>query len=160
MSNQLQKAINLARMTGDRLIVFDSSHPEDAYVVVPFDQYEEDFCESEELIEDLLDEYEDMDSDYRIEDDQDECYSLGGTKKVLTNEEQVDKINRDIDAWKNMEEINKIQENNSGIMNFEDGFSRERTKTKRGSWAIPRNIKEGANEIIEEDRQYLDEAPF
>ncbi|HPT08506.1 MAG TPA: hypothetical protein PLE28_02320 [bacterium] len=40
MSKQLKQVINLAKKTGDRIIVFDNSEPDDSFVVMPFKQYE------------------------------------------------------------------------------------------------------------------------
>ena len=40
MSKQLQKAIELAKKTGDRVIVFSGQEDEDGYVILPFAEYE------------------------------------------------------------------------------------------------------------------------
>jgi len=40
MSKQLKQVINLSKKTGDRIIVFDNSEPEDSFVVMTLDQYE------------------------------------------------------------------------------------------------------------------------
>lgn len=40
MSKQLKQVINLSKKTGDRIIVFDNSDPDDSFVVLPLDQYE------------------------------------------------------------------------------------------------------------------------
>ena len=39
-SNQLQKAINLVKKTGDRLIVFDKAESGNPFVVMSIDEYE------------------------------------------------------------------------------------------------------------------------
>lgn len=41
MSKQLKQVINLSKKTGDKIIVFDNSEPEDSFVVMPLNQYEE-----------------------------------------------------------------------------------------------------------------------
>jgi len=41
MSNKLQKVMQLAKKTGDRIVVFDNSLPDDSYVVMPLNEYEE-----------------------------------------------------------------------------------------------------------------------
>lgn len=41
MSKQLKQVINLSKKTGDRIIVFDNSEPEDSFVLMGLDQYEE-----------------------------------------------------------------------------------------------------------------------
>jgi PHD/YefM family antitoxin component YafN of YafNO toxin-antitoxin module len=40
MSKQLKQVINLSKKTGDRIIVFDNSEPEDSFVLMGLDQYE------------------------------------------------------------------------------------------------------------------------
>ena len=39
MQDQLAKAINLAKKTGDRLIVFDSAKPDSVFVVMSLKDY-------------------------------------------------------------------------------------------------------------------------
>ena len=41
MSEQLKKVLSLARRTGDRIVVFDNSEPDNSFVVMGLDQYEE-----------------------------------------------------------------------------------------------------------------------
>ncbi|MFA5643937.1 MAG: hypothetical protein WC928_00205 [Patescibacteria group bacterium] len=41
MSKQLKQVINLSKKTNDRIIVFDNSEPEDSFVLMTLDQYEE-----------------------------------------------------------------------------------------------------------------------
>ena len=40
MSKQLKQVINLSKRTGDRIIVFDNSEPDNSFVVMTLDQYE------------------------------------------------------------------------------------------------------------------------
>jgi len=40
MTSGLQKAFDLSKKTGDKLIVFDSSRPDNTFVVMPIDEYE------------------------------------------------------------------------------------------------------------------------
>ncbi|OGF27252.1 hypothetical protein A2331_03725 [Candidatus Falkowbacteria bacterium RIFOXYB2_FULL_34_18] len=40
MRDQLKKAIKLAKKTGDKIMVFDSPESEDAYIIMPFEDYE------------------------------------------------------------------------------------------------------------------------
>ncbi|MCK9438825.1 MAG: hypothetical protein WCY43_02040 [Patescibacteria group bacterium] len=40
MSKQLKQVISLSKKTGDRIIVFDNSEPEDSFVLMSLDQYE------------------------------------------------------------------------------------------------------------------------
>lgn len=40
MNEQLKKAIRLSKKTGDRLMVYDMSNPDDTYIVMDIDNYE------------------------------------------------------------------------------------------------------------------------
>ncbi|MDD4271508.1 MAG: hypothetical protein PHF50_01745 [Patescibacteria group bacterium] len=132
MQDQLQKAINLAKKTGDKLIVFDSSKPDNMFVVMSLKDYENLVLGKSEV-------------------------------RGLTEDELLDKINRDIAIWKSDQEE---------AQNFEmipDYFrelpakeeSSEKAMKKAGkSWTIPSRRKINAEEIIEEDRQYLEELAF
>ena len=41
MSKQLKQVISLTKKTGDRIIVFDNSEPDNSFVVMTLDQYED-----------------------------------------------------------------------------------------------------------------------
>lgn len=41
MSKQLKQVIGLSKKTGDRIIVFDNSEPDNSFVVMTLDQYED-----------------------------------------------------------------------------------------------------------------------
>jgi hypothetical protein len=138
MMTQLQKAILLARKTGDKLIVFDSSNPETAYVIMALDQYE------------------------RIAENQTKITGL-------TEQELLDKINRDIAVWKSEQEDvgwslkkyihRQIDEDNDFGQEWNKAM--EKPIKERGRlWRIPRERKEAAEEVIEEDRHYLEDVPF
>ena len=49
MDNQLKKAISLAKKTGDRLIIYDSSNPINTFVVMSLDDYEHMVVERSEV---------------------------------------------------------------------------------------------------------------
>ena len=134
MYNQIQRAINLIRKTGDRLLISDVS--ENVYAVMALDQYE-----------DLI-------------------HERSGVRG-LTEDGLLDKINRDIAIWKsdqgpddydNKHEardndlLSNIKDNIVGKMDF--GLEDD---SRKNNWKIPGEIKEGAEEIIDEDRQYLEE---
>jgi hypothetical protein len=138
MQNQLQKAIILARKTGDKLIVFDSANPEAAYVIMTLDQYE------------------------KVAENQTKITSL-------TEQELLDKINRDIAVWKSEQEdlgwglkkyINRWREDSQEFSQDWKKFDEKLSKGKASNWRIPRERKEAAEEVIEEDRQYLEDVPF
>ncbi|MFA5360021.1 MAG: hypothetical protein WC349_03655 [Patescibacteria group bacterium] len=132
MQDQLQKAINLARKTGDKLIVVDSSKPDNVFVVMSLKDYENLVLGKSEV-------------------------------RGLTEDDLLDKINRDIAIWKS----DQLEEENIGIIpdyfkelpNKEEGFEKA-TKKFNKSWSIPSRRKINAEEIIEEDRQYLEELAF
>jgi len=135
MQDQLQKAINLAKKTGDKLIVFDSSKPENVFVVMSVKDYENLVLGKSEV-------------------------------RGLTEDELLDKINRDIAIWKTDQ---KEEENFDTIPDYfkelpakEENFEKvEKAMKKVGnSWSIPKRRKINAEEIIEEDRQYLEELAF
>ncbi len=155
MQTQLQKAIDLVKKTGDRLLVFDSAKSDNVYVVMNLKDYENLVLGKSEV-------------------------------RGLTEDELLDKINRDIAIWKSEQEFDgsgyselaknkqfdKFDFKNDEI-NFEyeeddkfdfkdmDISNFESKKKKLGeAWSIPKGVKEGAEEVIEEDRQYLEEVRF
>jgi hypothetical protein len=139
MSNQLQKALNLAKKTGDRLLVFDAKDTELAYIVMPISDYEKLVFGHSEV-------------------------------RNLTEDELLDKINRDIAIWKSEQDSVKIESKTLvDDPNFNSDFSQigrlseassgrfGKIKTGRNHWRIPPERKLAAEEIIEEDRQYLED---
>lgn len=168
-NSQLQKALNLSKKTGDRIIVFDNSESQNPYVVMDLEEYEKLIVGHSEV-------------------------------RGLTENELLDKINRDIAIWKTDSEIKdfsndfeknypkkeaksiienkpeqEIQEEEDGeyIKDiYKDDFSSPGLKEmqrniskRRQNWSIPSDrIKtvesedEGAKE--DEDRQYLEEISF
>lgn len=157
MQNQFQRAISLAKKTGDRLIIFDSAKAEDACVVLTFKDYENLILGRSEV-------------------------------KGLTEDELLDKINRDIAIWKSEQDSEQIFEKINKIPAAIDQFEIEQKeydddddddeeeeeeeedfywqpddrlskKLKKG-WSIPSARKQHAEEVIEEDRQYLEDVLF
>ena len=86
MQNYLQKAINLAKKTGDRLIIFDTNKPENSFVLMGLDEYEKIVAGKSEV-------------------------------RGLTEDELLDKINRDIAIWKSDNEYEKNIPNTPKISN-------------------------------------------
>jgi hypothetical protein len=74
MQNQLQRAMEIAKKTGDRLIVFDNAKSSDPYVVLGLDEYERLAIKRADV-------------------------------RGLTEDELLDKINRDIATWKSEREF-------------------------------------------------------
>lgn len=154
MQNQLQKAINLAKKTGDRLIVYDMSQNSEAYVVMGLDDYEKLATGHNEV-------------------------------KSLTEDELLDKINRDIAVWKNgqynkeeaAEDKTETEDSfdfvNPGLFSenieaedlSEEDFDgnnyeySEKSGHKKHQWGIPQERKVAADEL-DEDTQYLEEVKF
>lgn len=140
MQSQFQKAIDLIKKTGDKLIIFDSAKPDNGYVIMGVKDYENLVLGKSEV-------------------------------RGLTENELLDKINRDIAVWKSEREFkenlaqyrqaDKFDFFNDGkVENNEDKFGEENQKNKGNLWSIPKNIKEAADEVIEEDRQYLEDVEF
>lgn len=169
-SNQLQRAINLVKKTGDRLIVFDKAESSSPFVVMSLDEYEKLVIGHNEV-------------------------------RGLTENELLDKINRDVAVWKSDNEYNDYDQQindfsneisdfnvNNDFEDFEDAENNEneiediykedfsspglkdmqKSLSKKGnisknSWSIPSERKKAAEEVVdddEEDRQYLEELPF
>ncbi len=139
MHDKLQKAINLARRTGDRLIVFDRLNSDNPFVVMSLDEYEK--------------------------------MAIGRSEvRGLTEDELLDRINRDVAIWKSEQELNNWPQasdfrpdtefNMFGPERRVEEIKTEDKPKSRLHWAIPNNRKEAAEEIIEEDKQYLEEIKF
>ena len=179
MDNQLKKIIKLAKKTGDRIIVFDPDNNNSAYIVMTIDEYEK--------------------------------LAIGKSDvRSLTENELLDKINRDIAIWKSDQEVEAINDNfdtfnNNDLIDFEDvseekeytneletienlengeidkdiddkfftrvgsildspNFNKRRpdtvNKKSKNFWKIPVERKKAAEEIIEEDRQYLEKIDY
>lgn len=135
MQDQLRKAMDLARKTGDKLIVFDSAKPGNTFIVMSLKDYENLMFGKSEV-------------------------------RGLTEDGLLDKINRDIAIWKSEQ---KEEENIGMIPDYFKELPDERESLERDSkemkrfgknWSIPSKRKINAEEIIEEDRQYLEELEF
>jgi len=159
MQNQLQKAINLAKKTGDRLIVFDESG-ESAYVVMSLEEYERlavNRSEVRGLTEDeLLDK---INRDIAIWKNEQDFFD-----ENFNDEEEVeDYCGDDCDCPECREEAEYRHEHERPT-NFEDRFNfnkiEDRVRSRPRRWSIPRDRLEAADEVIEEDRHYLEEIPF
>ena len=156
MNKQLQRLIELSSKTGDRLIVFDLNKENSPYVVMGVDDYERmaiGMSEVRGLTEDeLLDK---INRDIAIWQS-DRIDNEGQLKSGKYNEEKVDfddefdeiEDSQDED-WYSVERIAKKTGYSANDSDFESG-------KKKGAWRIPSDRKEKAEEIIEEDRYYLE----
>jgi len=135
MHDQLQKAINLAKKTGDRLIVFDSAKPDNTFVVLALKDYENLILGKSEV-------------------------------RGLTEDGLLDKINRDIAIWKSEQDTDKdLGSDFDYLAELPVSEKPEEIREKmirkfNKSWSIPSTRKKNAEEIIEEDRQYLEDLAF
>lgn len=126
MQNQLQKAIDLVKKTGDKIIIFDSINSNSAYAIMSLKDYENLVLGRSEV-------------------------------RGLTEDELLDKINRDIAIWKSSQDEDEYLGEEK--MNNETNSENQEKKIAK-VWSIPKDIKENAEEIIEEDRQYLENVIF
>ncbi|MEI7497931.1 MAG: hypothetical protein WCK11_01450 [Candidatus Falkowbacteria bacterium] len=138
MRDPLRQALELAKKTGDRLIVFDRPDSDTPFVIMGLADYEK-------------------------------IALVGSSVRGLTEEELVDKINRDIALWKSDQDqvasdINPQDflsamgpDSDSPTMPTEESTSAE---VVRPHWSIKQDIKQAADEVIEEDRQYLETVQY
>ncbi len=80
-SKQLKKILELAKKTGDRVVIFDGANPDNSYVVMHIDRYLEK--ENKENKDD---------------------------NENLTEEDLTDKINQEISMWKNQNKAQDLNE--------------------------------------------------
>ncbi|MCK5416405.1 hypothetical protein KAI92_03190 [Candidatus Parcubacteria bacterium] len=180
MLKQLQKAIELAKKTGDKIIVFDNPQSENAFVVMPFDKYEQ-------IVSKASSEKTNLNNPEK--------------KDYLTQNKKNDNMNQEMAEWKNghnfgvSKEIDKLdfhnmmdeedyEEDYENYNNeieedeekdedyysddFNDEFDNEyeekylsnKPRANSGSWSIPRNRKTGATEMTDEEEHYFEKIPF
>ena len=104
MQNYLQKAIKLAKKTGDRLIIFDTNEPENTMVLIPVNDYEKLIIGRSEV-------------------------------RGLTEDELLDKINRDIAIWKSDNEFQENQLNNKNFLNKNNNLTTKRFEEDFGDFS-------------------------
>jgi PHD/YefM family antitoxin component YafN of YafNO toxin-antitoxin module len=168
MRHQLERAMELSRKTGDRLIVYDSGRPDATFVVVPFDDYERMALQKNDvrgLTEaELLDRINrdialwknDTGGDISLKDlfpgryeDPDGLDDL----EDLSDDELADLEDDETPSETDEHEV-------EGGTAPRSGGNEEAKPRNRNHWIIPDERKENAEEIIEEDRQYLETVPF
>ncbi|NTU98729.1 hypothetical protein HGA64_01845 [Candidatus Falkowbacteria bacterium] len=134
MSIQLEKALSLCKKTGDRIIVFDSPRSENPFVLMNLDDYEELLSDKNEV-------------------------------SGLTEDQLLDKINRDIALWKTEQEPEESTDLPQDLgLNAKESITANPqagdNPVRRSQWAIKEEVKEAAEEVIEEDRQYLETVTY
>ncbi len=159
MHNQLQRAITLARKTGDRLIVYDLNRREEPFVVMSLSEYEKLVVEKSEVRglteNELLDK---INRDIAIWHSEQESRIETGKANNYNTERPTFERPREFSSVREiMDETDYITEalsKNEALRerNFDTNIGK-----RRNHWIIPEDRKEGAEEIIEEDRQYLEE---
>lgn len=174
-SNQLNKAINLAKKTGDRLIVFDKAESVNPFVVMGLDEYEKlviGHSEVRGLTEnELLDKINRDIAIWKSEDENiDFNRRFGGKKDNFGFLGREDWLEDDYygDEDENDEDSEKDDNYNNEFENiYENDFSSPGLKNMRENkgkriWSIPSERKKAAEEVLDEDedRQYLEEIPF
>lgn len=117
MNEQLKKAIRLSKKTGDRLMVYDMSNPNDTYIVMGIDDYEKMALEKQkpDLTEADLTDKINRDIAYWKED-----------QSVFSDDENEN------DEEKNLDE--------SKDNNFEDNEPGD-DESEGGTWKIPESRK-------------------
>ncbi len=123
---QLKKILKLIKRTGDRVVVFDSSAPEDSYVIMDLDRYAGMMTGSE-----LADPRVVANNQANIQELSLEKSRKNEEKENLTEEDLTDKINREISIWKNRENASYLGEEN---------------KPKK-PWQIPPQVKDRAQGV-------------
>ncbi len=124
---QLKKILNLIKKTGDRVIIFDASAPDESFVIMDVDSYSEIISPkmSVDKVPEIRQTIEVKGEETPINK------AINVETENLTEEDLTDKINREISVWKNRENI--------PVGDIED-------KPKK-AWTIPSNIKNKAQEI-------------
>ncbi|NCU39509.1 hypothetical protein EOL99_01285 [Candidatus Falkowbacteria bacterium] len=124
-SEQLKKILELAKKTGDRVIIYDGANPDISYVVMDIDSYI-NFQESEKKESKRVINEEEKRDEKIVEKSRE-----NEEEKDLTEEDLTDRINQEISMWKNQNKASDLSE--------ED-------KLKK-SWQIPPAVKDKAKNI-------------
>lgn len=128
---QLKKILNLIKKTGDRVVIFDANTPDESYVVMDFDRYE-NMISGSEMIKKTVDKAVAINPETSVKEELNPINNgLNVKTENLTEEDLTDKINREISMWKNQE--------NTPYLAEED-------KPKK-AWTIPPQVKNKAQEV-------------
>lgn len=123
---QLKKILNLCKKTGDRVVIFEASAPENSYVVMDFDRYAAMLGEEGSAPVAINNTPIPAPAPLSVE------------KESLTEEDLTDKINREISLWKS-------RENSPGLAEESRDLAAE-AKPKK-AWNIPPQVKNRAQAI-------------
>ena len=144
MSDKLKRIISLAKKTGDRIVVFDNSAPDNSFVVMGLDQYEEMWGLNDEV-------------DNNIQEKQ-SSYQQIANKPALTEEKITDRIDNSDKMWKTDNNFQapiptptpaSTSNNASNIENQNIYSSGQvlKNRFKNNNWQIPKSIKQAAEEV-------------
>lgn len=121
MSKQLKQVINLSKKTGDRIIVFDNSEPDNSFVVMTLEQYEglvgDNFGLGDKNFQNYNNSKKNLDTSNRA--------PVGDNNQGLTEKKIIDKIGS----------TENNEQNNSSNRNF-----------RNNNWQIPPQIKQESEE--------------
>jgi hypothetical protein len=129
MNNSLKKAFNLAKKTGDRVIVIDNDPEADALVVMNIDEYEKILSYKETYLRSI---------------------------KGLTEDQLIDKINCDIALWKSEQEENDNKEPDIPLDISEEDLEEDMYYYSEPEWQFDfwdRYPLEGENDELEEPNE-------
>jgi hypothetical protein len=183
LENQFQKAVDLSRKTGDRLIVFDRARPESAHVILSLDEYEKLLFHKTEVRDltekELLDKInrdiaiwrsEQKDSFYFSADEEKPVKKLSDVDFHNMEDEDEDIANYEdvedmMDDWDDEEEDFKedLENGKPSYVRAMENKTASTGEARRDSprWKIPDRLKKKAEEVVEDqDRQYLEEIVF
>jgi hypothetical protein len=176
--NQLQKAIDLVKKTGDRLIVFDKAESNNPYVVMSLDDYEKLVVGKSEvrgLTEgELIDKINRDIAIWKSENDfsgfseENEFKHPISSSKGSEDDSGFDEDDNHIEDYnyneddikKDDTEIEDMYKNDLSSPGLKRMSESSQNKKRSNNWSIPFDRKQAAEEVVEEDRQYLEEIPF
>jgi len=137
MSNQLQKILQLAKKTGDRIVAFDNNQPENSFVVLSIEQYEEILGLNNGHGyngHNTNNNQNHFAANYNSGENQ--RYQQPSSEKTLTEDSNVGKINNSEKMWRNDKNFQDDNVYSSGQV--------LKNKFKTNNWQIPNSIKEAA----------------
>lgn len=166
MQKQLQKAIDLVRKTGDRLLVLDMARPENAFAVMSLDEYEKLMIGKSEVRglteNELVDKINRDIAVWKSEKEysENEPFKAWQARKYLSDLKEKKQYIDNFDFADYGADCD-FEEDFEDAPYFDEAFYKNQNQAERfgrkNPWAIPSDRKEAAEEIIEEDRQYLEE---
>jgi len=119
----LKKILSLVKRTGDRVVIYDGSNPDESYVLMSLDNYAGLALPGEKKAP-----VAPVPAPAAAPSGEPETISLDEEGNDLTDEDLTDRINREISLWKNQGKASSLSE--------EDKVSK--------SWSIPPQIKDKA----------------